>query len=592
MLLILDKVVGKWLIMKMDKYYLLDLFAGAGGLSDGFKQTNRFKLLGAVETNDAACTTFINNNGLNSDIILRSEKNGESDISKIDFRNLNISSENTVVVGGPPCQGFSNANRQRNYLISGNNQLVKEFVRAINEIKPIAFVMENVKNITSPTHKFFVTKRNPNEIRDYSSRIHLNMISDLNKPIYSTDYIDLLTTDDSFPIKTIIKYKFIEDVPSPIINNPRLLSRLRTIHRRLSKPNSLSFKNTEIEEILKLLRKFNTEDNSVLEVIQGVSQVFLLLKKEQVPPRDLLKSLTWFIEYNSFLLRCKELKNEKIECLGLIAKENEIGEFKVQARVYSYNVVTYLQNIFEYYGYQVTRKVLDSSNYGVPQRRKRFIMMGVRNSDIKVQLEFPKNKELKKFTVEDAIKDLENIEPQKETKGYNEKIYPLVHNLSPLVNYYREKLKDQNLLYNHINTNSSPLVQKRFEEIKNKNGKNFHCLSESLKSTYDDATRTQNTVYLRLNYNEPSPTVVNVRKSMWQHPTKARALSIREAARLQSFQDSFVFYGRKDEQYQQVGNAVPPLLAKEIATILLSFLDNRNDQKTHPIVKGQTSNNP
>jgi DNA (cytosine-5)-methyltransferase 1 len=586
MLLILDIVVGKWLIMNKNKYYLLDLFAGAGGLSNGFKQTNRFKLLGAVESNDAACTTFINNNGLNSDLILRSEINGESDISKINFRHLNINSENTLVVGGPPCQGFSNANRQKNYLISGNNQLVKEFVRAINEIKPIAFVMENVKNITSPTHKFFVTKSNPNEIRDYSSRTHLNMISDLNKPIYSTDYIDLLTTDDSFPIKSIIKYKFIDDVPSPIINTPHLLSRLRTIHRRLSKPNSLSLKNTEIEAVLELLRKYNTQDYSVLEIIQKVSQFFLLLKKEQIPSIKLLKSFNWFIEYNRFLIRCKELKNEKIECLGLIAKDNDNGEFKVQARVYSYNVVTYLQNIFEYYGYQVTSKVLDSSNYGVPQRRKRFIMMGIRDSEINVQLEFPKNQEFRKFTVGDAIKDLENIEPQKEIKGYNEKIYPLIHNRSPLVNYYREKLKNQNILYNHINTNSSPLIQKRFEEIKNKNGKNFHCLSDALKSTYDDASRTQNTVYLRLNYNEPSPTVVNVRKSMWQHPTKARALSIREAARLQSFQDSFIFYGRKDEQYQQVGNAVPPLLAKGIAKTLLSYLD-RIDQKSGLIVKAK-----
>ncbi len=59
---------------------------------------------------------------------------------------------------------------------------------------------------------------------------------------------------------------------------------------------------------------------------------------------------------------------------------------------------------------------------------------------------------------------------------------------------------------------------------------------------------------------------------MWQHPTKARAISIREAARLQSFQDKFVFEGRKDERYQQIGNAVPPLLAKAIAEKILEYL--------------------
>lgn len=76
-----------------------------------------------------------------------------------------------------------------------------------------------------------------------------------------------------------------------------------------------------------------------------------------------------------------------------------------------------------------------------------------------------------------------------------------------------------------------------------------------------------------LEYDEPSGTVVNVRKSMWIHPVKNRAISIREAARLQSFPDSFVFYGSKDKQYQQVGNAVPPIMAKAIAEKLATILD-------------------
>ena len=70
-------------------------------------------------------------------------------------------------------------------------------------------------------------------------------------------------------------------------------------------------------------------------------------------------------------------------------------------------------------------------------------------------------------------------------------------------------------------------------------GQNFHTLDKKLKTTYTDPSRTQNTVYLRLNYDEPSGTVINVRKSMWVHPVLDRALSIREAARLQTFPDSF-----------------------------------------------------
>ena len=113
----------------------------------------------------------------------------------------------------------------------------------------------------------------------------------------------------------------------------------------------------------------------------------------------------------------------------------------------------------------------------------------------------------------------------------------------------------------------------RFKALKQ--GENFHALNDSLKTnTYTDASRTQRTIYLRLNYDEPSGTVVNVRKSMWIHPTLDRAISVREAARLQTFPDSFVFCGTKDKQYQQVGNAVPPIMARAIADHLAKVLDN------------------
>lgn len=96
------------------------------------------------------------------------------------------------------------------------------------------------------------------------------------------------------------------------------------------------------------------------------------------------------------------------------------------------------------------------------------------------------------------------------------------------------------------------------------------------EDTYTDISRTQNTIYLRLKYDELSGTVVNVRKSMWIHPEYNRAVSIREAARLQTFPDSFIFEGTKDSQYQQVGNAVPPILAKAIAEKISKLLEDKN----------------
>ena len=61
-----------------------------------------------------------------------------------------------IVIGGPPCQGFSNANRQHSTIISMNNRLVKEYVRAICELQPTAFVMENVAMLKSQVHRFFL----------------------------------------------------------------------------------------------------------------------------------------------------------------------------------------------------------------------------------------------------------------------------------------------------------------------------------------------------------------------------------------------------------------------------------------------------
>jgi len=171
--------------------------------------------------------------------------------------------------------------------------------------------------------------------------------------------------------------------------------------------------------------------------------------------------------------------------------------------------------------------------------------------------------------VRDAIADLEDVKPIEDiTKDYGISLVEL-NNLGELA----DNLRDTDVLRNHIITSTRQTSMERFKTIKQ--GENFHSLPEDLKTnTYTDISRTQNTIYLRLAYDEPSGTVVNVRKSMWIHPTLDRAVSIREAARLQTFPDSFVFAGTKDEQYQQVGNAVPPILARAIASKLKEMLDN------------------
>ena len=138
----------------------IDLFAGAGGLSLGFEMTGKFKVLAAAEINKNAQATYKKNIVEGKPTFTMIE-----DINGYDFMELNEKLGGIdVVIGGPPCQGFSNANRQKNHLISMNNSLVKEFFRAIKEIKPKAFVMENVSMLRSDTHRFYESISDNKEI--------------------------------------------------------------------------------------------------------------------------------------------------------------------------------------------------------------------------------------------------------------------------------------------------------------------------------------------------------------------------------------------------------------------------------------------
>lgn len=116
------------------KYKVVDLFSGAGGLSLGFLQTRKYDIKVAFENNPNMQETYRRNH-LNVDV--------RGDVCEADYEEIQKQYGNIdVVIGGPPCQGFSNANRQKNHAISQNNMLVKQYIRAIRELQPKAFVME------------------------------------------------------------------------------------------------------------------------------------------------------------------------------------------------------------------------------------------------------------------------------------------------------------------------------------------------------------------------------------------------------------------------------------------------------------------
>ena len=240
------------------------------------------------------------------------------------------------------------------------------------------------------------------------------------------------------------------------------------------------------------------------------------------------------------------------------------------AVIRSFAVYDYIQKILESEknGYVIDKGVICAADYGAPQKRMRFVIMGIKKS-ISPKVALPKGRfDADQYrTVRDAIADLEDVEPVVDLSEDTGITLEPAGELGELA----ASLRNADVLRNHIVTNTTKTAMQRFKALKQ--GQNFHALDDSLKTnTYTDASRTQNTIYLRLDYDEPSGTVVNVRKSMWIHPTKDRAISVREAARLQTFPDSFVFCGTKDKQYQQVGNAVPPIMAKSIAKKLANLL--------------------
>lgn len=120
----------------------------------------------------------------------------------------------------------------------------------------------------------------------------------------------------------------------------------------------------------------------------------------------------------------------------------------------------------------------------------------------------------------------------------------------------------------HLVTSNADAVLTRFSHVMQ--GGNWKDIPAELMTTYKDVSRSHTGIYHRLSWDTPSKVIGNFRKNMLIHPTQDRGLSIREAARLQSFPDNFVFKGSIGKRQQQVGNAVPPLMSATVFRALLA----------------------
>ena len=207
--------------------------------------------------------------------------------------------------------------------------------------------------------------------------------------------------------------------------------------------------------------------------------------------------------------------------------------------------------------YTLTSGVLNSKDHGVPQDRARFFLIGTRHKN---KLLLPTKNRTPPPSVNDAIGDLPTLQ-----NGASQSWLPY-GNQKPS-RYANQLRRDRDISPNHLVTRNAEYILKRYHHIPQ--GGNWENVPNSLMQNYRDRTRCHTKIYYRLRLDSPSTVIGNYRKNMLIHPTQHRGLSVREAARIQSFPDSYEFTGSIGFQQQQVANAVPPILSKTVFQALI-----------------------
>jgi DNA (cytosine-5)-methyltransferase 1 len=219
-------------------------------------------------------------------------------------------------------------------------------------------------------------------------------------------------------------------------------------------------------------------------------------------------------------------------------------------------------------GYNVRTQILRASDYGVPQMRERVIIIGIRK-DLNIIPSYPVPTCSNPITVDMAISDLPPI-------ASGEGVEQMFYAVEPQNEYQKLMRKDSSFVMNHISMKHTQRLIERFKAIKP--GQSLIDVWEthgavkrgqpSEKSSIKFAQNNQ-----RLFGDKPAPTIAASFQSNFIHPHLNRNFTAREGARLQSFPDNFIFEGMRTKmswekglsQYQQIGNAVPVLLAYAIA---------------------------
>jgi DNA (cytosine-5)-methyltransferase 1 len=231
-----------------------------------------------------------------------------------------------------------------------------------------------------------------------------------------------------------------------------------------------------------------------------------------------------------------------------IVLENVKGILETEGGAFLRRIIT----AFKRLGYKTDTWVLNAADFGIPQVRTRLFVVGAKKHPLPTA---PTSPNSGRVTVREALADLPVLHNGSNTCSRAYRCDPQ----SPFAEAMRNGLKAS---CNHLVTRSADHIIERYEKIPS--GGNWEDIPPRLMRTYTDIDRCHTGIYRRLEWDKPSVVIGNFRKNMLIHPSQNRGLSVREAARLQSFPDSFRFTGSIGFQQQQVGNAVPPLLAAAV----------------------------
>lgn len=613
-------------------FTFIDFFAGAGGFSEGFIQAehnNKYFdfLLGSDINENCELTHIVRYNhqlGLDAEFI-------RQDITEPDFvDNLMGKLKNKkidVICGGPPCQSFSLAGKRKKF--DKKDDLFSNYLNIIKILRPKYFVMENVKGL--------LTKEG-GKIKEMILR-EIRSIIDIDELPKLVSFIKKLKKDapyQSFILDCISKRIDFESKSDKELDEAKefFIKSVEAKFRSLT-PKIVDYKTSKTDPNISSIR------HGLNLLVR--SKEIAKLKKDIIREKDInyLDNDLFVNEFNNFIefLDPETIIGKISEAFDALAISNEfeneyleiieslkiyISNFdecisKIELNCNASDIETLNKIIESIRLYKIKDAyVANSSNYGVPQNRERVLFIGCRK-DQKLIEEIPATvKPEEKVTIFEALYDLDFIGNNEDLRQYVEvdieKYYNgtseqmksmiksraidgkptkkgatyadwskngrLTERFSATKAFYvrsNDALelgeKDFNELNNHQTSKQNEDVVKRLQIILEEGG-----YKEAQKRLAKEGVSSQKRNYNMLKPDEQSSTIMTIPDD-YVHYRAPRALTVREMARLQSFDDSFVFQGkrstggnnRKNEvpQYTLVGNAVPPLMARAVATEIL-----------------------